>query len=184
MAPPPGRPPGPPKQPVQVRLSDDELTLIDTFAADLSRQAFGAAFSRAEALKLAALDWLKQRYNTPPTETATAPSSEHGSVAELGHSIVIEPDTPVVAPALPAPQPSARPTAPTTRKRAHGLPHEVLERIAEERTHCEGLSLPQFAQRLHDKEIYSTTAKDGSRRPVNKGNLKKWLDQAHKDGLL
>jgi hypothetical protein len=51
-------------------------------------------------------------------------------------------------------------------KRAHGLPHEVLERIADERTHCEGLSLSQCAQRLHDKGIYSATAKDGSHKPV------------------
>jgi hypothetical protein len=180
MAPPPGRPPGPAKQPVQVRLSDDELTLIDTFAADLSRQAFGAAFSRAEALKLAALDWLKQRYNTPPTDPATAPSSEHGSVAELGHSIVTEPDTPVAAPVSPAPQTRAT----TARNRTHGLPHEVLERIAEERTHCEGLSLRDFAQRLYDKGICCATAKDGSRHPVNRGNLQKWLRRAEEEGLL
>ena len=180
MAPPVGRPAGPPKQPVQVRLSDEELALIDIFAADLSRQAYGAAFSRAEALKLAALDWLKQRYNTPPTETATAPRAARGYVAEPGHSIVTEPDTPVAAPVSPVPQTRAR----TTRKRAHGLPHEVLERIAEERTHCEGLSLSEFAQRLHDKGIRSATAKDGSHYPVNPGNLKKWLDRAREQDLL
>ena len=180
MAPPVGRPAGPPKQPVQVRLSDEELTLIDTFAAELSRQAFGAAFSRAEALKLAALDWLRTRYSTPPTETATATSPARGYVADPGHSIVTEPDTPVTAPASPMPQTRAIPA----RKCAHGLPHEGLERIAEERTHCEGLSLSQFAQRLHDRGIYSRTAKDGSRMPVNPGNLKKWLDRAREAGLL
>src|SRR5262249_25285394 len=30
----------------------------------------------------------------------------------------------------------------------HGLPQATLEAIAEERTHCEGLSLREFAQRL------------------------------------
>jgi hypothetical protein len=180
MAPPVGRPAGPPKQPVQVRLSDDELALIDAFTAELSRQAYGAAFSRAEALKLAALDWLRQRYSTPPAKTATTTSPEHVYVAELGHSIVTEPDTPVAAPVSPVPQ--TRATAP--RKRAHGLPHEVLEQIAEERTHCERLSLSDFAQRLYDKGIHSATAKDGSSRPVHPGNLKKWLDQAKDQGLL
>src|SRR5262249_38967676 len=169
--PPVGRPAGPPKHPVQVRLSDDEIALIDTFTAELSRQAYGAAFSRAEALKLAALDWLRQRYSPPPAKTVATSGPEHAYVAELSHDIVTEPATPVAAP---VPQARAR----TARKRAHGLAQEVLERIADERTHCEGLSLAQFAQRLHDRSIYSATAKDGSHRPVNPGNLKKWLDRA------
>jgi hypothetical protein len=84
-----------------------------------------AHLSRAEALKLAALDWLRTRYSTPPTETATAPSPARGYVAEPGHSIVTEPDTPVAAPVSPVPQTRAR----TVRKRAHGLPHEVLESV-------------------------------------------------------
>ena len=98
-------------------------------------------------------------------------------MAELGHDLVTEPATPVAAP---VPQARAR----TARKRAHGLPQEVLERIADERTHCEGLSLAQFAQRLHDRGIYSATAKDGNHHPVNPGNLKKWLDRAREEGLL
>ena len=71
-------------------------------------------------------------------------------------------------------------TAPAPR----GLPRETLEAIAQERTHCEGLSLSEFAQRLHDKGIYSATAKNGSRGPVNKGNLAKWLERAREAGLL
>ena len=126
-------------------------------------------------MKLAALDWLRTRYSTPPAETAAATSPERSYVAEPGHSIVTEPDTPIAAPA---------PLAPESRKRAHGLPQEVLERIAEERTHCEGLSLREFAQRLHDKGIYSATASDGSRCPANRGNLQKWLRRAETQGLL
>lgn len=60
MAPPAGRL-GPAKHPVQVRLAEDEVALIDGFAAELSRQSYGATFSRAEAIKLAALTWLRER---------------------------------------------------------------------------------------------------------------------------
>jgi hypothetical protein len=74
----------------------------------------------------------------------------------------------------------------STRKApaAHGLPRETLEAIADERTRCEGLSYSEFAQRLHDRGIYSSRAKDGSLVPANRGNVKKWLDQAREAGLL
>jgi hypothetical protein len=74
---------------------------------------------------------------------------------------------------------------PATRPAArHGLPHASLQAIADERTQCEGLSLRAFAQRLHDKGIYSATAKDGSRVPANPGTLTKWLQQARRAGVL
>jgi len=57
----PSRPAGVPKQLVQVRLSDDEIQLVDAFADALSRQSYGAQFSRPEVLKLAALAWLRTR---------------------------------------------------------------------------------------------------------------------------
>ena len=77
-------------------------------------------------------------------------------------------------------------TTPRPRPRGHrpGLPRTTLEAIAEERTHCEGLSLRAFAQRLHDKEIYAQTTKDGRRVPANPGTLQKWLAQARQEGLL
>jgi hypothetical protein len=91
---------------------------------------------------------------------------------------------PVAVPqASETPEPAVQsPRAKTPGK--HGLSRETLEWIAEERTHCEGLSLSAFAQRLHDKGIYSATAKDGSHVPANPGNVKKWLDKAREAGLL
>ena len=61
MAPPPGRLGGTVKLPVQVRMSPEELAAVDAFAAELSQQSYGAAFSRAEALRIAAMEWLKER---------------------------------------------------------------------------------------------------------------------------
>ena len=90
-------------------------------------------------------------------------------------------ETPQVTPETPEPPPAA-PRRP--RPAAHALPRETLERIADERTHCEGLSLRAFAQRLYDKRIYATTAKDGRKVPVNQGTLTKWLEQARAAGLL
>jgi hypothetical protein len=77
--------------------------------------------------------------------------------------------------------PQGRPATPT---RPHGLPPQTLQAIADERTRCEGLSLRDFAQRLHDKGIYSATAKDGTRGPANPGNVQRWLDQARRAGVL
>src|SRR5262252_5870743 len=50
MAPPPGRLGGTVKMPVQVRMFPEEIAAVDAFAAELSQQSYGAAFSRAEAL--------------------------------------------------------------------------------------------------------------------------------------
>jgi hypothetical protein len=77
MAPPPGRLGGTVKLPVQVRLFPDEIATVDAFAAELSQQSYGAAFSRAEALRIAAMEWLKERQarqarGTPPARSASA----------------------------------------------------------------------------------------------------------------
>jgi IclR-like helix-turn-helix domain-containing protein len=61
MAPPPGRLGGAVKMPVQVRMFPEEIAAVDAFAAELSLQSYGAAFSRAEALRIAAMEWLKER---------------------------------------------------------------------------------------------------------------------------
>src|SRR5207302_10380357 len=61
MAPPPGRLGDAVKLPVQVRMFPEEIAAVDAFAAELSQQSYGAAFSRAEALRIAAMEWLKER---------------------------------------------------------------------------------------------------------------------------
>ena len=73
-------------------------------------------------------------------------------------------------------------TTPRPRPRGHrpGLPRTTLEAIAEERTHCEGLSLRAFARRLYDKGIYRAR----NDKPVDAGTLARWLTQARAQGLL
>jgi hypothetical protein len=73
-------------------------------------------------------------------------------------------------------------TTPRPRPRGHrpGIPHETLAAIADERTHCEGLSLRAFARRLYDKGIYRAR----NDKPVDAGTLARWLTQARAQGLL
>jgi len=39
----------------------EEIAAVDAFAAELSQQSYGAAFSRAEALRIGAMEYLKER---------------------------------------------------------------------------------------------------------------------------
>ena len=84
MAPPPGRLGGTVTLPVHVRMFPEEIAAVDAFAAELSQQSSGAAFPRAEALRIAAMEWLKERQarqarGTPapsPRAPAAAPDLE------------------------------------------------------------------------------------------------------------
>ena len=101
MAPPPGRLGGTVKLPVQVRMFPEELAAVDAFAAELSQQSYGAAFSRAEALRIAAMEWLKERQARQARDTP-APSQR----------------APAAAPAAPEPGPGVPPppAAPPSRQ--------------------------------------------------------------------
>jgi hypothetical protein len=90
--------------------------------------------------------------HTPPTETLTETPPHVDSGADR-------------------PPPRQRQPRPMLRRR--GLPRETLQAIAAERTQCGRLSLRAFAQHLHDRAIYSSTAKDGSRWPVTASTLKR-----------
>src|SRR5881296_2766918 len=73
MAPPPGHLGGAMKMPVQVRMFPEEIATVDAFAAELSQQSYGAAFSRAEALRIAAMEWLKERQARRASVTTSPP---------------------------------------------------------------------------------------------------------------
>jgi hypothetical protein len=55
MAPPPGRVGGTVQLPVHVRLCPAAMATVDACAAALRQQSYGAAFSRMEALRIAAM---------------------------------------------------------------------------------------------------------------------------------
>src|SRR6266478_2115628 len=82
MAPAPGRLGGEVKMPVQVRMLPEEIATVDAFAAELSQQSYGAAFSRAEALRIAAMEWLKERQARRASVTAAPPQRELKAEAE------------------------------------------------------------------------------------------------------
>jgi len=97
MAPPPGRLGGTVKLPVQVRMFPEEIAVVDAFAAELSQQSYGAAFSRAEALRIAAMEWLKERQaRGTPAPSQRAPAAAPALEAEA-------------APAAPEPGPGVPP---------------------------------------------------------------------------
>src|SRR2546426_9541606 len=82
MTPPPGRLGSTVKMPVQVRMFPEEIAVVDAFAAELSQQSYGAAFSRAEALRIAAMEWLKERQASHASVTASPPQREPEAEAE------------------------------------------------------------------------------------------------------
>ena len=107
MAPPPGRLGGAVKLPVQVRMFPEEIAAVDAFAAELSQQSYGAAFSRAEALRIAAMEWLKERQarqaRVPPAPPPRAPAATPEIEAAAA------PADPEHGPGVPPPPPPAEP---------------------------------------------------------------------------
>src|SRR3989442_15640241 len=91
MAPPPGRLGSVVKLPVQVRMLPEEIGTVDAFAAELSQQSYGAAFRGAEALGIAALEWLKARQARRVRVTTSPPPS-----APEGERVVTAPPPPAV----------------------------------------------------------------------------------------
>src|SRR5262249_44045861 len=77
------------------------------FAAELSQQSYGAAFSRAEALRIAAMEWLKERQarhaHVTPTLLPRAPAAAPALEAEAA------PAAPAHGPGGPPPTPPAGP---------------------------------------------------------------------------
>ena len=110
MAPPPGRLGRVVKLPVQVRMFPEEMEAVDAFAAELSQQRDGAAFSRAEALRIAAMEWLKERQ----ARRARVPISQSLSETEAAR-VVPEEVTPVPTPSSPA---APAPVEPRTHEEA------------------------------------------------------------------
>jgi hypothetical protein len=107
MAPPPGRLGGTVKLPVQVRMFPEEIAMVDAFAAALSQQSYGAAFSRAEALRIAAMEWLKARQASRPDVPPAPPPRAPAATPE--REAAAAPTDPAPGPGVPPPPPPAEP---------------------------------------------------------------------------
>jgi hypothetical protein len=66
-----------------------------------------------------------------------------------------------------------------------GLPREKLQEIADMAAQYDRLTLPQLSQLLYDRNIYrARDSQNGEEKPVNRGNLQKWLKRARAEGML
>src|SRR6266567_4003364 len=126
----------------------------------------------AAIVREALVDYLSRQPEAPEstaslTETVAAIAARLGTVEQQLQTITTRLD------AMAADRQPVAATVPEQRRSPakHGLSREKLQEIADERTLCEGLSYRAFAQRLHDRGIYSSTAEDGSRVPANSGNV-------------
>src|ERR1700716_3995642 len=54
-------------------MCPEEIAAVDACAAALCQQSYGAAFSRAEALRIAAMEWLKERQGSHLSVTSAPP---------------------------------------------------------------------------------------------------------------
>src|ERR1043166_645049 len=187
-----GRPPkGVERSNILLRIPTDLIEQVDTFKECLEAERGGFVINRTDMLiRLieVGLQTLTQARQPAPH---AAPASHVNGPGASAPQPTTQPAIPLaLEPAPKTAQPVAVPQAPETpapkakRPAKHALPHETLQAIADERTHCEGLSLREFAQRLFDKGIYQAKAKDGSRVPANPGNVTKWLEQAQEAGML
>jgi hypothetical protein len=121
-----------------------------------------------------------------PTSQAPEPPSHLATVAEP------EPmAAPMAVPQAPEPDHPAsmavveRATETPPHRSQRGLPREKLQEIAEIAAEYDKLNGPQLSQLLFDRGIYrSIDRKTGEEKPVHRGTLKAWLDQAQKEGML
>jgi hypothetical protein len=131
MAPPPGRLGSEVKMPVQVRMLPEEIATVDAFAAELSQQSYGAAFSRAEALRIAAMEWLKERQARRASVTASQPQREPQAAAEAEPERAVTEEVAVLTTPAPPVEPLSRQAQILTTIAAagtHGLrPAEVRQ---------------------------------------------------------
>jgi len=102
---------------VQVRLCPEAIATVDACAAALRQQRDGAAFRRAEALRMAALEWLKARQARRVRVTTSPPSS-----APEAARVVTEAVTTVTAPSPPAVSATPSPPKRLGRARAGRVP--------------------------------------------------------------
>ena len=97
------------KLPVHVWMFPEEIAAVDACAAALSQQSYGAAFSRAEALRIAAMEWLKERQASHTDVTPAPPPRAPAATPEI--ETAAAPADPAHGPGVPPLPPPAEPSS-------------------------------------------------------------------------
>jgi hypothetical protein len=123
------------------------------------------------------------RTSTTPVVEMPAPTPATRPAVSITPSAV--PQTPAQPVAASQASETPAPAIKTTPvKRAGEIPQHI-QVIAETRAQYEKLSLAEFSQLLFDRGIYrAKDRKTGEEKPVNRGTLQHWLDEARGAGLL
>ena len=145
-----GRPKGTESTHVMIRMPNDLLTQIDAYAETLEAQIgmSDVSVSRAMAVRELCKKGLQSLTSAPPaSQPQTLQPYTTPEPAPASHTN--GQGAPALAVAMP--QAAETPTPRARRPASHALSPATLQAIADERTHCEGLSLRDFAKRLHEK---------------------------------
>jgi hypothetical protein len=124
-----------------------------------------------------------------PTTEAPQPPSHLATVDEP--EPMATPVAPMAVPQAPEPDHPAsmadveRVNKTPPRRSQRALPREKLQEIADIAAEYYKLNGPQLSQLLYDQGIYrSIDRKTGEEKPVHRGTLKMWLEQARDEGML
>jgi hypothetical protein len=189
-----GRPKGTESTHVMIRMPNDLLAQIDAYAETLEAQIgiSDVSVSRAMAIRELCKKGLQSLMSVPKPEPTPASHTNGTGVpapqppTQPAIPLALEP-APTTAQPVDVPQAAETPksavqTVPT--KRTQDLPQHI-QTIAEVAAQYDKLSLAQLAELLYERNIYR--AKDrtsGEEKPVNRGTLTKWLEQARAAGML
>jgi len=118
---------------------------------------------------------------TPHHDAASVPQGTpqqpHGTAAAPQEHTAGRPQEMRHAAEAPQPGPATAPSLETLL--------EHIQRIAETAMQYDKLSLADLSQLLFDRQIYrAKDRKSGEDKPVNRGTLQKWLEQARRAGVL
>lgn len=181
-----GRPRGVESQHVMVRMPVDLIAQIDAYAASL-QERIGISdmnISRGMAIRelvKRGLQGVQAGPSSPPSHLATVEEPEPMAAPQAP-----ETPSPTLAPRETPSAPVGERTNETLLHRTQrALPREKLQEIAETAAEYDKLNGPQLSQLLFDRGIYRSVDREtGEEKPVNRGTLKVWLDQARAAGLL
>src|SRR2546428_2483186 len=179
---------------ILLRIPTDLIEQVETFKESLEAERGGFVINRTDMLiRLIEVGLQTITQARQPTAQPAPASHVNGQGAPAPQPttqpaipLALEP-APKTAQPVDVPQAAETPksavqTVPT--KRVGEIPQHIQD-IAEARAQYEKLTLAQFSQLLYDRNIYrAKDRKTGEEKPVNRGTLQHWLEEARDAGLL